>query len=59
MQEPGGLATAARRFRAAGIIDSRAAASRTPCGRRCAAGLCPVLDPMLRGLRLMITCPYQ
>lgn len=28
-----------------GIIGSRAAASRTSCGRRCAAGLRPVLDP--------------
>ena len=26
-------------FPAAGIVGSRAAASRTPCGRRCAAGL--------------------
>src|SRR5881227_2974990 len=30
---------------AARIIGSRAAASRTPCGRRCAAVLCPVLGP--------------
>jgi len=31
-----------------GIIGLRAAASRTPCGRRCAAGLRPVLDPAVR-----------
>ncbi len=31
-----------------GIIGSRAGASRTPCGRRCAAGLRPVLDPATR-----------
>ena len=36
------------RFPAAGIIGSRAVASRTPCGRRCAAGLRPVLDPAVR-----------
>ena len=30
------------------IIGSRAVASRTPCGRRCAAGLRPVLDPAAR-----------
>jgi hypothetical protein len=40
------------RFPAAGIIGSRAAASRTPCGRRCAAGLRPVLDPAVRSLGL-------
>ena len=35
-------------FPAAGIIGSRAAVSRTPCGRRCAVGLRPVLDPAAR-----------
>jgi phage shock protein C len=35
-------------FPAAGIIGSRAGASRTPCGRRCAAGPRPVLDPAAR-----------
>ena len=33
---------------AAGITGSRAAASRTSCGRRFAAGLRPVLDPAAR-----------
>src|SRR5215467_11860694 len=31
-----------------GIIGSPTAWSRTPCGRRCAAGLCPFLDPAAR-----------
>ena len=31
-----------------GIIGSLVAASRTPCGHRCAAGLRPVLDPAAR-----------
>jgi hypothetical protein len=35
-------------FPAAGIIGSLVAASRTPCWRRCAAGLRPVLDPASR-----------
>jgi hypothetical protein len=44
----GGYASGTPSFPAAGIIGSRGAASRTPCGRRCAAGLRPVLDPATR-----------
>ena len=34
------------------IIGSRVATSRTPCGRRCAAGLRPVLDPAASSYRM-------
>jgi len=47
----GGVGVLARdvpAFPPLGIIGSWAAASRTPCGRRCAAGLRPVLDPAAR-----------
>jgi len=44
----GVLVTGGAAFPPRGIIGSRVAVSGTPCGRRCAAGLRPVLDPAVR-----------
>jgi hypothetical protein len=46
--QAGILARSVTAFPPRGIIGSRAGASRTPCGRRCAAGLRPILDPAAR-----------